>query len=194
MKRFILLIPAAIFPYTLLFSFYCIFTGFCMDFLFNNNAFILLFYLFLVFIIALFCNLVFLALSIFKKWNSHKICLANMIIKIIQIPAYILIFILGLIFFITIFTFGFTIFFIIFDCLAIFLTGIIGLSAIGRSYMEGKTSKFFSIINGICQFILCIDIISAIVIFIKSKSNLIDKSHFSSNYSTLSKSLYNELD
>ena len=46
MKKYILLLPGAVFPYTLLFALYCVFTGFLTDSLFNNNVLILLFYLF----------------------------------------------------------------------------------------------------------------------------------------------------
>lgn len=170
MKKLILLLPCAIFPYSLLFALYCIFTGFLMESLFDNNAFVLVIYLFVLFIIAIICNMIFLTLSLLKKWDSNIISFANMIIKLIQIPAYILIFILGIIFTLTLFTLPFSVFFIIFDYSAIFLTGLIGVAAIVRCHTDGKTSETFSVISAFLQFIFCIDVISAIIVFIKSKS------------------------
>ncbi len=169
MKKYILLLPGAVFPYTLLFALYCVFTGFLTDSLFNNNVLILLFYLFLFFMVSLACNIIFFVLGICKNWNSRKISMANMIIKCVQIPAYILIFVLGIVFLFTIFTFGFSIFFVLFDCCAIFLTGLTGLCAVIRGYVDGKISKSFFIVNGLLQFIFCADVISAIIVFKKNK-------------------------
>ena len=73
----------------------------------------------------------------------------------------------------TIFTYAFSIFFVIFDCLTIFLTGLIGVSAVARCYADCKISKPFAIVNGFLQFVFCIDVISAIIVFIKSKAKLI---------------------
>lgn len=171
MGKYIFLLPSALFPYSLLFSIYCIFSGFLMKSIFDNNAFVLLFYLFAFFVIALIGDVIFLVLSIKQKWDSNRVSFINMIIKLLHIPAYILFFVLGILSFITIFTFGFSIVFFIFDCLAIFLTGLIGIASIVRCYADGKISKSFLIINSLFQFIFCFDIISSIIIFIKSKSN-----------------------
>ena len=92
MRKFILLLPSTIFPYSLLFALYCLFTGFLIESLFYNNIFVLLSYLLVLFIVAMTCNILFLVFSISKKWDSNKISLANMLIKLIQIPAYVLIF------------------------------------------------------------------------------------------------------
>lgn len=169
MKKIIFVLPGAIFPYTLLFALYCIFTGFLMESVFENNAFTLLFYLLVFFAVSLLGNLVFLILSIVRRWDAKKISFINMMVKLIQIPAYVLIFILGLIFMLTVFTYAFSIFFVLFDCLAIFLSGLTGVACVVRCYAEGKASKPFSIINGILQFFFCIDVVSAVVVFIKSK-------------------------
>lgn len=170
MKKYILLLPSAIVPYSLLFALYCIFSGFLMESLFRSSIFVVLLYISVLFVIALLCNIIFFALSISRKWPSEQIALANMMIKLIQIPAYVLIFILGVIFSISIFTYAFSFFFVIFDFLTIFLTGLIGVSAVVRCYRDGKVSEEFSVVNGILQFVFCVDVISAGTVFIKSKS------------------------
>ncbi len=170
MKKYIILLPCAVFPYSLLFAVFCIFTGSFMNTLFSNNAYILLFYIFLLFIISLICNISFLILSISQKWSSGKIAYINMIIRLIQIPAYILIFTMGIICMLTIFTFGFSVLFIGFDCMSIFLTGLIGISASVRCCFDGKITKSSSIIHSLFQFVFCADIISAVIIFLKAKS------------------------
>lgn len=169
-KKLILLLPGAIFPYSLVFALYCISTGFLMESVFCGDAFVLLFGILGLFVVAMICNVIFLAFSILRKWDANKISFANMLIKLIQIPAYVLIFISGIAFSLTLFTVAFSIFFVIFDCLAIGLTGLIGVSSVARCYAEGKTSKCFSIVNGFLQFVFCIDIVSAVMVFMKSKS------------------------
>lgn len=169
MKKYFLILPCAVFPYSLLFAMYCIFSGFLMDSVFENNAFTLLFYLLIFFLVSLLCNLFFLVLSIVNRWDAKQVSFINMLVKLVQIPAYLLIFILGCLFMLTIFTYVFSIFFVLFDCLAIFLTGLLGVASVVRCYSEGKNSKAFSVVNGIFQFIFCADVISAIVVFIKSK-------------------------
>lgn len=177
MKKALLLLPGALFPYGLLFSLYCVFTGFLMETVFSGNIFVLLFYLLVFFIVALIGNVIFLILSAVRKWDSSPVSFMNMLIKLIQIPAYIAIFVLGLLFLLTIFTFGFSIFFVIFDCLTIFLTGLTGVAAVSRCYSEGKIPKTASIILGIFQFVFCIDVVCAIIVCVKSKSNPIQRRH-----------------
>jgi len=92
-----------------------------------------------------------------------------MIIKIVHIPAYIILFFFGLLTTLTIFTFPFAIAFIIFDNLTIFMSGIIGLSGLIRSFIEKKVSIKKVILYGLFQFIFCIDVISSIIIYRKVK-------------------------
>lgn len=165
MKKILLLLPTILFPYFLLFTMFCIFTGFLMEELFNNFFLYILIYMFFYFIFALVCNIIYISLSFKKKWDKKEVLKINMIIKIVQIPAYIAIFVLGLIFMLTLFTIGFSIFFVIYDCLAIFLTGIIGVSAIISLKGENQKITTFYFVNVFLQFIFCLDVISAIVVY-----------------------------
>lgn len=92
-----------------------------------------------------------------------------MVIKLIHIPAYLLIFLFGIASFITIFTFAFSAVFVVLDCLTICLTGIIGLASVFRSVMEKKLSKTAGVVHGFLQFIFCADVISAIILYITVK-------------------------
>jgi len=100
-----------------------------------------------------------------------KILKINMIIKLIQIPAYIIIFIISLMSLITIFTMGISLLLIIFDCMAIFLTGLIGLSGIIRGFIDKKLTLSDTIVYSIFQFIFCLDILFSILAYKKIKSN-----------------------
>ena len=101
MKKYLLLIPSLLFPYSLLFALYCIYSGFLMDTLFWNSPLIVLLYLFILFAASLSCNAVFLVLSISKKWKPRSISLANLLVRLLQIPAYSMIFVLGILLFLS---------------------------------------------------------------------------------------------
>jgi len=140
MKKYCLLIPSLLFPYSLLFALYCIYSGFLMNTLFKNSPLLLLFFLFVLFAVSLSCNVTFLILSVSRKWNPQSISFANFLVRLLQIPAYIVIFVLGVLLFISIFTYVVSIFFIFFDCLSIFLTGLVGTASVIRCYGTGGCS------------------------------------------------------
>ncbi len=169
MKKYLLLIPSLLFPYSLLFALYCIYSGFLMDTLFWNSPLLLLFYLFVLFAVSLSCNVTFLILSVSRKWNPKSISLANLLVRLLQIPAYSMIFVLGVLLFLSIFTYAVSIFFIFFDCVSIFLTGLIGAASIIRCIGTGKCTKSFAVVNGALQFVFCADVISAIIVLVKCR-------------------------
>ncbi len=160
--KYYLLIPAGIFPYVLLISLYCLFSE-------TLTPLFLIGVLFLLFLVAFICNAVFVSLSMVQKWNAKGIALANMVVKLIQIPAYLAIFVLGVLFFISIFTYVFSIFFILYDAAAILLTGLIGVAAVIRAHAEGRATDAFAVINGILQFIFCVDVVSSIVVYVRAR-------------------------
>ena len=81
----------------------------------GDNMKFLILLLITTYIIALFSSIIFCVKNILIKINSQKLLYINMIIKLIQIPAYILIFIFSLLCLLTIFTMGISIVLMIFD-------------------------------------------------------------------------------
>ena len=65
--------------------------------------------------------------------------------------------------------YAFSVFFVLFDCITIFLTGLVGLTANLRLYKERKCSGSFAALNSVCQFVFCIDVISAVIVYICSR-------------------------
>ena len=95
--------------------------------------------------------------------------LASMVLKLIQIPAYVTVFLLGCIFAITIWLFAFVIVLFFLDCLTILLTGLIGLTASIRCAGEKRVSKGLCVANGILSFVFCADVVLAIIFYVKSR-------------------------
>ncbi len=163
-KKFTIML-IAIFPYLIVLALIFIFTGQFMETVFHNNAFTLLLILIVMYVVSLVCAIVIFIASISKKSNVLEVLHMNMIIKLIHIPAYLLIFVIGLICMLTIFTIGLSIVLMVLDGMTIVLSGLIGLGGVIRSLRDKKISITAAVIHGILQFVFCADIISSIVIF-----------------------------
>lgn len=169
MKKYAPLILVVAYPYMIAFAIYCIFSGFLMESVFQNDAYLLLLYIFVFWVAGLICAISFLSVSLIKKWDACELSKANMIVKLVQIPAYVLIFLVGLICLFTIFTFAISILFMILDGMSILLSGMIGLAAVIRNRSDHTLTKTSSFVHGILQFMFCADVVSAIIIFVKAK-------------------------
>ena len=111
MKRFLLLMPVMIQPYILLFALYSIFINqYIVERFFGGNGLWLLFVIFVTIVISFICTLEYMPLCLAKGWGARQTAFFNMLIKLVQIPAYLAIFVLGVLFFLTIFTYAFSVF------------------------------------------------------------------------------------
>ncbi len=168
MKKFFLLLPGLLCPYILLVLMFCIFI-INSSVIGENLAYILLSFAALL-VISILCSLIYVILGLCRKWDSKETAFLTLLIKGLQIPSYMLIFGIGFVFFWTIFTYAISFLLIIFDCLTIFITGLSGILAVVRCYKEGKLTKGVALALGFCQFIFCIDVVSAVIVYIKSRS------------------------
>lgn len=177
MKKYILLIPTVLFPYALLFVLISLFIssdvpafGEMWEKLFDNNAFAALGIILIVFVILLVINVSYLVVSLNNKWRSREMSISLLILKLIQVPAYIGIFIIGLLCMLTVFTIPIALFLVFLDCLCVMLTGILTIPTVIRSYKENCITKGESIIYIILSFCLNVDIIVSILTFVRCKS------------------------
>lgn len=97
--------------------------------------------------------------------ETHSIALANMVVKLLQIPAYALWFVMGA----AMFLFGFFMVSFIVDVLTIALSGLVGLGAVLRCKKEGLLNGKQALVYGILQFVFCADVFSAIILYRKTK-------------------------
>lgn len=169
MKKFVPTVSIVLFPYAVAFVLYCIFSGFLMESVFQNNAYLCLLLLIIIWVIALICAVSICAVSLVRKWDFVELSRVNMLIKTISIPAYLFIFVFGLACMLTIFTFGISIVLLVLDAMAIVLSGLIGISAVKRSYDNKAISVKEMILYGILQFVFCVDVVVSIILFRKSK-------------------------
>lgn len=128
------------------------------------------FYLFLLAIILL-CvqcvqvSLLAFGLSLGQRWDAVSLAKTVMIIKMLLIPAYIVIFVLGAIMAVTIWLFVLSFAFVILDAIIIALTGGFGAVAVFHAYKAGMISQEKALLLGILQFVYCVDVVAAVILF-----------------------------
>lgn len=104
------------------------------------------------------------------KMTARQAARMNLIIKGIQIPAYIMHFILGFIgLAMSVWGIGFVLWAILIDLLTILLTGISSIGCSIRMHKEGLLSTAAAIFLGIGCFIYCVDVVIAIVYVVKTR-------------------------
>lgn len=176
-KKILLAIPSIILPYVLLLVLFTIFSGsgnpishFIIEDIFAGNG-LLLFLAFCIFtFISFVLNIIFFVLSITKKWDELYLAKVAMITKLIQIPSYIVIFVLGVLLTITIFTFAFSILMFFFDYLTLIMTGLINSAAVINASRKKAVSFGKNIWIIILQFVFCADVVASIIFYIKIKN------------------------
>ena len=107
------------------------------------------------------------------KWEGRRLALTNMIVKLLHIGHYVTMFLFAVSGALILFLFPMLVAIaLVTDVMTIALSGIVGLAGVVRCRMEGRLTTGTAIINGILQFVFCVDVFSAILVFYKSGRNL----------------------
>ena len=161
MKK-LLLIPAMLFPYSFVFG--LVFSeGYANG---DSADFVLSIFIALVLILPLACNIAFIVLS--RKDDPYKLISSSLIIKLVHIPSYVIIFVMGLISSLMIFvTLPLILMFVLFDYIVLSTSSFVSFFALAKNI---KNNKALSILALICQFFFCADVISLLVLWIISRN------------------------
>lgn len=100
-----------------------------------------------------------------NRWTVRELARVNLFIKLVHIPAYVFWFAAGILFFLFM---GAPLAFFM-DVMAISLSGLVGLAAVTRCKKEGVLTGKQAVIHGILQFIFCADVVSAIILYRKTR-------------------------
>ena len=143
-----------------------------METVFRNNAFLL------IGAVALFSFAVFSWTVVFAALNFCKQSLqtqawakAVMIVKLFQIPAYLLFFVLGILFLLTFFMIPFTFALVAIDLLCITMTGLLGTITCRYAQKEQTISPQKAILLTVLQFVFCVDVVASVILYIKCKKS-----------------------
>ncbi len=175
-KLFVLSIPTLLSPYIAIFTLAVVFLSTkvklfeaIMESIFQNDGLLLIAALVIYFLLTFALCIATFFISTFKFRDAISMAKTAMLIKLIQIPAYVVIFVLGVAMTIAIWTIPFTIALFWIDCLCLFLTGLPILSSIICALRQG-TIKFREVIWVIIlQFVFCADVVAAIIYYKRLK-------------------------
>jgi len=169
MKKWIFALPIMVFPYLLLAILGCIFSGFLIETLFQNNIFCCILALAIFAAVALLGVILIWVFYLPRRERASSVALLALLIKLVHIPAYVIIFVLGLLFMITIFTVGFSLAFVLFDLVTIFLSGSVGMLAVWKFYAEERINLAECFLHSILQFVFCLDVINAVIVYVRAR-------------------------
>lgn len=170
-------IPILLLPYLALLTLATIFLStdgsffnWVMENVFRSNALYLIAAFLIYCLLVTVLSVIYFIVSIYKKWDALSQAKLFMMIKLLQIPSYVLIFALGVVLSITIFTFPFSIALMLLDSLTLFLTGLGVASAVINAIRQNIFKSKEIIWVMIAQFIFCLDVVAAIIFYRKLKS------------------------
>ena len=109
--------------------------------------------------------------ALIKKPSIRKLSLACVLIKLLQIPAFVYIYLLGLGGMMVFLVGGFVAIVLLFimDCIAVAQSGALMLACAVRAQKENRISKKEAIAYAICSFIFVVDVVSCIMLYRKIK-------------------------
>ncbi len=139
------------------------FVTFMWEHFFYNNVWISLFFLLLFGIVMYVINILFLLQTRKGRWTAQELARTNMIVKFMQIPAYIFIFIVGLLCMVMIFTIGITFVFVLLDAVSIGMTGLYAAAVFNELRKEQFITQKMQIFYSLASFVFCADVIMAIL-------------------------------
>lgn len=162
MKKYIRLLPVMLFPYVYL-IFLAVTAFITMSFgewgLAVGAVFI---------IAALVCSVSSAVFTARGESTAYEAAKMNLIVKCVQIPAYIFHFLLGAAGTVmSVWGIGVIMFVVIIDVITIVLTGINAVGCVVRICRENVIGSGMAVLMGICSFIFCIDVGTAVFLFVK---------------------------
>ena len=173
-RLFLISVPIVLVPYLTLFTLTTVFFStkipffnYIMEFVFDSNALYIIASLLLYCVLTCALSIVCFFVSIYKKWNAISLAKTAMIMKLVQVPAYVLIFALSVVFFTSIFTIPFSIGLFIIDCLSVFMSGLFVISSAIATIRNNTFTLKDVIWIVLLQFVFCADVISSVVFYIR---------------------------
>lgn len=175
-RLFLLSVPMVLVPYLALFTLFTIFFStkvpffrWVMESVFRGNALYLIAAMLLYCALTVTVSVICFFISINKNWDALSLAKFAMIVKLAQIPAYLCIFVFGVILVIAILTIPFSIGLFAIACLSVFTTGLFVISSVIiaiRKNIYTFNDVFWVIL---LQFVFCADVISSVVYYIRLK-------------------------
>lgn len=173
--RYLLLLPGIFLPYSVFVTFVSLFilpptSGQGLPIQFVMLA--------VTVIITIPLNLVFVMTGLGETNASEKMARMNMVVRLLQIPGYLINFFFAMLFMISIFTMSISLALASLDMLCLVATGILGTAAVTAAVKEGKMSVRAAFFASIFNYIYCLDVVYAIVLYVFLAAKRVGKRPF----------------
>lgn len=123
----------------------------------------------IVFGVVMLCGAIYAFFLPRLGFSGQQILFWNMLLKICNIPVFLLIFAVALLLFVVIIPLIPLLF--LFDLFLLLATSMYGLRGILQSSREKKLSKAEAVVNLVLQFIFCADVFSAVYCYLRSRKD-----------------------
>lgn len=120
-----------------------------------------------MFLVILLPNMIYAFVLKRVGYRYQELFFWNMLIKLCNIPIYVLMFAVGIFAVSMILGIMLVPFLVIFDYLLLLPSSMYGISGLRDLSKAGKSSKAEIVINGICQFLFVFDVVSAVYLYIR---------------------------
>ena len=157
---------AKILPISLIFCPYLVFLMPLLIYLFPDSGILITWYMRIYAMVILFVYIgnIILASILKGKTTSTELATWNIRVKLAHIPFYLVGFILGF----AVMVYAVVVVFL--ELILMLVTSTYGISALVRARNEGKISKVFAWLNGICHLFFVLDVVSAVIVYQRLKA------------------------
>ena len=161
----LLWIPVWLFPYLAPACLYCLSSSTLMTEVLHSNA-LPLFQLFILLgLLALAASVALLIRALTGRLTPVQALRGNAALKLLQIPAYLILFGMGTLLVLALFTAPFALIFLLFDGVSILLCGLPGLGWLLRARREGLLDTRHTVWYSVLQFVFCLDLVGALLAY-----------------------------
>ena len=108
-----------------------------------------------------------------SRSESVALMKTQMIMRFVQIPGYILILVISLLFLLFVFTIGFSIYFLILDTASIMITGLLSIPVYSSLHRNGLIGQKQAVCYSILSFVFCADVVVSIICYRQVKAERI---------------------
>lgn len=169
-KRIWLILPGAVLPYIFLGALAVLFfSPQVIETAFGSNIFLYAAAVFAYAAAAVTATVVAFVLAVVRQWDALSLAKTVMLVKLLQIPGYIAVFVLGFCLMLSIFTYAFIILLVLFDVITLLMSGLLCTAAVIGAAREGHIPFLRSLWVVLLQFVFCADVAAAVIFYIQLK-------------------------
>lgn len=131
----------------------------------------------IAFVFCLFCAIFATILTALGNGTAIRVARAVMIVKIVQIPAYVTIFVFGFLLSAVAFVFAIplVLFLWLLDCAAILQTGILGIGSVRAARRTAQLTAAEAVLCGVLQFLFVVDVFATVYLYLRTRLTPVKK-------------------